>query len=213
MDGLAETPAGTQPRVQAPGRARTGPGRGAAGTLVILVATAAILLAVAYLSDRRDPAADAGAVTAVTVSGAATGAAPIVGLQAPDFTALTADGTTVKLSDFVGKPVWLTFGASWCQPCRAENPDIEATYQTISSVVVVLQVYMSEEAGTVRDYRDRVGLTYLTVPDPSERLASEYRILGIPSHFFIDATGVLREMKIGSLDPASMQAAVARIRQ
>ena len=212
MAGLAEAPAGTQPVVQASGRAGVGPGRGATGTLVIVVVTAAILMAVAYLSDRRDPLDGAGAVTAVTVSGAAGGAAPTVGQPAPDFTALTADGTTVKLSDFVGKPVWLTFGASWCQPCRAENPDIEATYRTISADVVVLQVYMSEEAGTVADYRDRVGLTYLTVPDPSERLASEYRILGIPTHFFIDATGVLREMKIGSLDPASMQAAVARIR-
>jgi cytochrome c biogenesis protein CcmG/thiol:disulfide interchange protein DsbE len=213
MDGLAEIPAGTQPGVQALGRAQTGRGRGPAGTLVIVAVTAAILLAVAYLSDRQDPAAGAGAVTAVTVSGTASGAAPTIGQKAPDFAALTADGATVKLSDFVGKPVWLTFGASWCQPCRAENPDIEATYQTISPDVIVLQVYMSEEAATVRDYRDRVGLTYLTVPDPSERLASEYRILGIPSHFFVDATGVLREMKIGSLDPASMQAAVARIRQ
>jgi peroxiredoxin len=207
--------------VRAPGRAGSGAGRatgtqrdgrGAAGTLLIVAVTAAILVGVAYLSDRQDPVAGAGAVTAVTLSGTATGAAPTVGQLAPDFTALSADGTTVKLSDFVGKPVWLTFGASWCQPCRAENPDIEATYRTISADVVVLQVYMSEEAGTVRDYRDRVGLTYLTVPDPSERLANEYRILGIPTHFFIDATGVLREMKIGSLDPVSMQAAVARIR-
>jgi cytochrome c biogenesis protein CcmG, thiol:disulfide interchange protein DsbE len=214
MDGLAQTPAGTPPGIAALRRRRHGwPGSGAAGTLVIVAVTAAILLAVAYLSDRNDAAAGAGGVTAVTVSGAATGAAPVVGQPAPDFTASAADGTTVKLSDYVGKPVWLTFGASWCQPCRAENPDIEATFQTISADVIVIQVYMSEDAGAVAAYRDRVGLTYLTVPDPTERLASEYRILGIPSHFFIDAKGVLREMKIGSLDPASMQAAVARIRQ
>jgi len=207
MDELA----GTQAQTLAQPRPR--PGSGALGTLVIVAVTAAILLAVAYLSDRRESTDGAGAVTAVTVTGTASGAAPTVGAKAPDFTALTSDGTTVKLSGYVGRPVWLTFGASWCQPCRAENPDIEATYQTISDEVVVLQVYMSEDAGTVSEYRDRVGLTYLTVPDPSERLASEYRILGIPSHFFIDATGVLREIKIGSLDPASMQAAVARIRQ
>ena len=185
----------------------------AAGTLVIVAVTAAILLALAYLSDRHDDAATTGAVTSVTVSGTSTVPAPTVGAKAPDFTAVTTDGTTVTLSDFVGRPVWLTFGASWCQPCRAENPDIEATFQATSGSVVVLQVYMSEDAATVSDYRDRVGLSYLTVPDPSERLASEYRILGIPSHFFIDATGVLRELKIGSLDPAAMQAAVARIRR
>jgi len=209
MDGLAEI----QAEAPAQPRARTGPGTSAAGTLVIVAVTAAILLAVAYLSDRRDTATGQGAVTAVTVNGTASGAAPTVGATAPDFTTVTADGTPVNLSAFIGRPVWLTFGASWCQPCRAENPDIQATYLTVSDAVVVLQVYMSEDAATVSEYRDRVGLTYLTVPDPSERLASEYRILGIPSHFFIDASGVLREMKIGSLDPASMQAAIARIRQ
>ncbi len=188
-------------------------GGSAVGTLVIMGLTAAIIVAVAYLSDRHDVTGADGAVTAVTVSGTATGAAPVVGQKAPDFTASTPDGTQVRLSDFVGKPVWLTFGASWCQPCRAENPDVETTYQKAAGSVVVIQVYMSEDAATVSDYAKRVGITYLTVPDPAERLASEYRILGIPSHFFIDAQGVLRQMKIGSLDPAAMETALAGIRQ
>jgi peroxiredoxin len=213
MDGLVTTDVDVE--AQAPVRERTGrrgPGSSAMGTLIVVAVTAAILLGVAYLSDRRDTLG-AGSVTAVTVDGTASGAPPTIGQPAPDFTAAAADGTPVKLSSFIGRPVWLTFGASWCQPCRAENPDIEATYRAVSDQIVVLQVYMSEDAATVNDYRERVGLTYLTVPDPSERLASQYRILGIPSHFFIDATGVLRELRIGSLDPAAMQAAIARIRQ
>lgn len=184
---------------------------GARSTLVIMGITAAVILGVAYFSDRRDTSSD-GAVTAVTVTGSASGAAPAVGAPAPDFAALTTDGTAFKLSDYAGRPVWLTFGASWCQPCRAENPDIEATFEEAGGDVVVLQVYMSEDAETVRDYATRVGISYVTVPDPSERLAAEYRILGIPSHFFIDASGVLRQIKIGSLDPASMEAALAGIR-
>lgn len=191
--------------------ARSGPRTSARGTLVVMAITAAIILGVAYLSDRRDTTGD-GAVTAVTVTGSASGAAPAVGAPAPDFAALRTDGTAFKLSDYVGRPVWLTFGASWCQPCRAENPDIEATFKKLGDDVVVLQVYMSEDAATVSDYATRVGITYVTVPDPSERLAAEYRILGIPSHFFIDASGTLRQIKIGSLDPASMEAALAGIR-
>ena len=191
---------------------RSGSRASAGGTLIIMAITAAVILGVAYLSDRRDTTGE-GAVTAVTVAGSASGAAPVVGAPAPDFKALTTDGTPFQLSDYIGRPVWLTFGASWCQPCRAENPDIEATYRRLGSDVVVLQVYMSEDAATVNDYVARVGLSYVTVPDPSERLAAEYRILGIPSHFFIDATGTLRQIKIGSLDPASMEAALAGIRE
>ena len=191
---------------------RSGSRTSARGTLIIMAITAAVILGVAYLSDRRDTTGE-GALTAVTVTGSASGAAPVVGAKAPDFAALTSDGTAFKLSDYIGQPVWLTFGASWCQPCRAENPDIEATYRKYGGEVAVLQVYMSEDAATVEDYATRVGLTYITVPDPSERLAAEYRILGIPSHFFVDADGTLQQIKIGSLDPASMEAALAGIRE
>ena len=191
---------------------RSGSRTSARGTLIIMAITAAVILGVAYLSDRRDTTGE-GALTAVTVTGSASGAAPVVGAKAPDFAALRSDGTAFKLSDYVGQPVWLTFGASWCQPCRAENPDIEATYRKFAGEIAVLQVYMSEDAATVEDYATRVGLTYITVPDPSERLAAEYRILGIPSHFFVDADGTLQQIKIGSLDPASMEAALAGIRE
>jgi len=180
-------------------------------TLAIMGVTAAIIAAVAFIVNQ--PTATADGVTSVTLSGAATGDAPTVGKQAPDFAATTVDGKPVRLSDFKGKPVWLTFGASWCQPCRAENPDIKATYEKYKdSGLVVLAIFISEDSAAVTDYADRIGLTYLKVADPDTKIASEYRILGIPSHYFIDSSGVLRQMKIGSLDIAAMEAALQGIR-
>lgn len=196
--------------------ATTGPNGGRArasqsplATLVIMGITAAIIVGVAFLVNQPSGASG---VTAVNPNGPVTGDAPAVGKAAPDFAAPGVDGKTVSLSSFKGQPVWLTFGASWCQPCRAENPDIEATYEKFKAAgVVVIQVYMSEDASTVADYTSRVGITYVRVPDPNERLASQYRILGIPSHFFIDRTGTLHAMKVGSLDPAAMAAALKEI--
>jgi peroxiredoxin len=191
-------------------RPRSGPGRIA--TLAVMGVTGALILAVAFLANEPAAGTADGSVTSVTLSGTATGEAPAVGRVAPDFAATTADGTTFRLSDLRGRPVWLTFGASWCQPCRAENPDIEATYEKYAARgVAVVQVYMSEGASAVTEYADRVGLTYTKIPDPDERLANEYRILGIPTHYFIDAQGVLRQLKIGSLDPAAMEAALEGI--
>jgi peroxiredoxin len=188
--------------------ARAGQSRGA--TLVIMGVTAAIIAAVAFMVNQ--PAAGAQGVTSVTLTGTAAGEAPTVGKQAPDFVATTIDGKAVRLSDLKGKPVWLTFGASWCQPCRAENPDIQATSQKFADRgLVVLAIFISEDAPAVKDYADRVGLTYQKVADPDTRIASEYRIMGIPSHYFIDSSGVLRLMKIGSLDPAAMEAALRAI--
>jgi cytochrome c biogenesis protein CcmG/thiol:disulfide interchange protein DsbE len=126
--------------------------------------------------------------------------------------ATTASGSQVRLSDLRGQPVWLTFGASWCQPCRAENADVESVYQQVAGQVTVVQVFMDEDAASVTDYAQRVGITYVTIPDPNEQLSAMYRILGIPTHFFIDAGGTLRQIKVGSLSPAAMQAALAELR-
>jgi peroxiredoxin len=205
-----EAPAMTAQETPAP-TGRFGAGR--LSTLIVLAVTAVIIVAVAVLANQSSSATtDAGGLTPVSLPGNATGAAPTVGQPAPDFTATTADGKAFRLSDLKGKPVWLTFGASWCQPCRAENPDIQATYDKLKgSGVQVVQVYMAEDAKTVTDYANRVGITYTKVPDPDQRLADGYRILGIPTHFFIDSSGVLRQMKIGSLDPASMEQALKGI--
>lgn len=181
-------------------------------TLAVMGVTAVIIVAVAVLVNQ--PAVSVDGLTAVTLSGEATGAAPTVGEPAPDFAATTVEGTPVRLSDFKGQPVWLTFGASWCQPCRAENPDIKATAEKYAADgLVVLAVFISEDKDAVADYATRVGLDYLKVADPATQLASQYRILGIPSHYFIDRDGVLQTMKIGSLDIPSMEAAVEGIKR
>jgi len=199
--------------VQDAPRPRTGPGR--LGTLLVMGVTGAIILAVAVISNQPAVTTSAdGAVTSVTLTGIASGEPPVVGKIAPDFVAAAADGTQFRLSDLKGSPVWLTFGASWCQPCRAENPDIQAAYEKYRAQgLVVVQVYITEDAKTVSDYSSRVGLTYPKIPDRNERIAAEYRILGIPSHFFIDRAGVLRQLRIGSFDPAGMESAVKAILQ
>jgi peroxiredoxin len=170
--------------------------------LAVMAVTGVVIVGLAFLTNRP---ASASGVTPVDVTGVPTGAGPVVGRAAPDLAGRTLDGKPVRLSDFLGSPVWLTFGASWCQPCRAENPDIRAAYDRYRERgLVVVQVFMSEDASAVSDYAKRVGIPYVTVPDPDTQLATEYRILGIPSHFFIDRSGVLQQMKVGSLDPQAM---------
>lgn len=180
------------------------------GTLIVLGLTTLLVMAGAYLVNR--PHSAAAGVTGVTLTGAVTGAPPTVGKPAPDFSATTVDGKQTSLAAYRGHPVWLTFGASWCAACRAEAPDIQAAYeQAKAGGLVVLAVYISEDTAAVRGYADRVGLTYPKVADPDTRIASAYRVLGIPVHFFIDRSGVLRVVKTGTLSRPRMDAAVATI--
>jgi peroxiredoxin len=173
--------------------------------------TAVAILAVSYIAN-RPAAGGGGGLTSVVLSGSASGPAPEVGKAAPDFGATSVEGAKVTLSELRGNPVWLTFGASWCQPCRAENPDIQAAYERYRGQgLEVLAVYIQDDASTIADYARLTGLTYPMVDDADTRIASSYRILGIPSHFFIDSSGVLRELRIGSLDPEGIDTALGEI--
>lgn len=63
---------------------------------------------------------------AVQVTGDTSGPAPEVDKPAQDFAARTVKGEPISLSGLKGRPVWLTFGASWCTARRAEAPDMSA---------------------------------------------------------------------------------------
>ena len=180
------------------------------GTLLVLGVTATIVIVGAYLMDR--PASAASGLQAISLSGPTDGAPPKIGAPAQDFTATTVDGTKVSLSSYKGHPVWLTFGATWCAACKAEAPDIQAAYQKFKPEgVVVLSIFIREDSTTVKDYADRIGLTFPKIADPDTRIASAYRVYGIPAHFFIDKAGILRQIKTGGQSPEQMAAALTAI--
>jgi cytochrome c biogenesis protein CcmG/thiol:disulfide interchange protein DsbE len=185
----------------------TYPGR--ARTIAIMGVTAVAILAVSYFANK--PAAG-GSFTSIVLAGRATGPAPEIGKPAPDFTATTLEGEKITLSELRGHPVWLTVGASWCQPCRAENPDIESTYEKYRGQGLrVVAVFIQDNGPDIEGYAKRTGLTYPKIDDSDSAIASSYRIVGIPSHFFIDSSGILREIRITSLDPETMEENLAEI--
>ena len=190
-------------------RSRTRDSR--AGTVLVLAVTAALVAGAAFLLQR--PAADASVdgVTAVNLVGEEA-AAPVIGTVPAGFTATTVDGKPISLESLKGHPVWLTFGASWCSSCAAEAPDIQAAYERAKAQgAVVLEVFINEDAATVKDYAQRIGLTYPAVADPQTDIASAYRVIGIPAHFFIDRTGVLRDARTGSMSSQDMDQALQGI--
>lgn len=198
---------GTTVERPAGGRARIRQSR--LGTLVVLGVTTVLVMAGAYLVERPK---SADGVTAVELTGDKSGPPPEVGRPVQDFTATTIDGKQVSLSGYRGQAVWLTFGATWCADCRAEAPDIQGAYEKAkANGVVVLSVYLNEDTGKVRDYSERLGLNYVHVSDPDTTISSAYRVIGIPAHFFIDRSGVLRSTKVGVLDREAMDSALADI--
>lgn len=183
-----------------------------AGALRNIVATIAVGIAIVALVWYFDQPAGTGASQSITLTASATGPAPRVGKEAPDFAVTALDGQTYNLSDFRGRPVWINFWASWCPPCRAENPDIQAVYEANKDAgLVVIAVAIGEDASAVRGYAERTGLDYTIGLDTGTDIAAQYRIVGIPTHFFVDQDGILREWRIGSMSKKSMENKVEQI--
>jgi cytochrome c biogenesis protein CcmG, thiol:disulfide interchange protein DsbE len=195
----------------APQTPATGRGAGRVQTLVVLLVTAAVIALVAVLMGGRGFGQTDG-VSQVTLSANVADAAPTVGAIPPGFTATTYDSKTVSLAQFAGKPVWLTFGASWCPDCRSEAPDVEAAYQKYQAEGLnILAVFISESPTDVGTYAARAGLTFPIAVDQQTVIASQFRTMGIPTHFFIGADGRIKDIKLGALDPATMDSEIQAI--
>lgn len=188
------------------------------GSTGVLLLTLALVLAGAWFVNRADSretvnqAGQGGGAAQVSLEGDQSGSAPEIGKPAPLFKAMTMDGKEVSLASLKGKPVWITFGATWCTACRAEAPDIEEAWQKAKAKdAVVLAIFISEDAATVRGYANRLNLSFPMISDPDTTIASRYRSIGIPSHFFIDREGNLQASHVGALTADQMAENLAKV--
>jgi peroxiredoxin len=194
------------------GNAASRPYGRVAGRLQTIVVTAVAAVVVGVLAYSALGLGQTDGITRVELPENAADAAPAVGAVPPNFSGLTYDGRPVSLADYAGRPVWLTFGASWCPDCRTEAPDLEAAYQANKDAgLVVLGVFINETAAEVAAYAERASLSFPIAVDPNADIAAAYRSMGIPTHFFIGPDGKVREVRIGALSKDDMARAVAAI--
>ncbi|MDM5358591.1 TlpA disulfide reductase family protein [Peribacillus sp. ACCC06369] len=130
-----------------------------------------------------------------------------IGAKAPNFSLKTLDGKQVELSDYKGKKVMLNFWATWCPPCKKEMPDMEKYTQQAGDDVVVLAVNIDPE-NDVQSFVDNNGITF-TIPLDSQSAKNpvneRYKILSIPTTYFIDKKGIIRNKVISAMQLKDME--------
>lgn len=121
-----------------------------------------------------------------------------VGTSAPDFELTTLTGETVRLSDFKGSPVLLTFGATWCPDCRKEAPILNKLHEEKPELVILL-VDSKENAEIVQQYAEQMGITHPILLDSDGEVMELYQVFAIPTELFIDKDGVIQAKIIESV--------------
>ena len=123
---------------------------------------------------------------------------PQEGKLAPNFLLETLEGGELRLSDLRGQAVVINFWASWCKPCRKEIPELVAAYNSYRERgLVILGVNLQEGKGIVRPFAEDFGMNFPILIDRDGEVGDEYRILGLPTTYFVDRDGVVRSVFTG----------------
>ena len=116
---------------------------------------------------------------------------PFIDVEQPD-----PKGNMRKLSDLKGKVVLLDFWASWCGPCRQENPNVVKAYNKYKSKgFTVFSVSLDDNKNKWLDAIKKDGLIWenhvCLLDQKNNKAASDYRVTGIPMSFLIDQNGIV----------------------
>lgn len=166
------------------------------GIVVVIAALVVVLL----LAFRRDP------------HDIRTGT---VGKPAAAFALQKLDGSGMLRSDDAkGKITIVNFFASWCVPCKEENPALVRVYERYraSDDVVFVGVLYQDSRDSGLAYVKDNGVVWPTASDDDGRVAFAYGVFGIPETYFIDADSVIQGRHIGPIDESTLVTAIDTLR-
>lgn len=129
-----------------------------------------------------------------------------VDFPVPELQLVDIAGQTVSLADFHGQVVLLNNWATWCPPCRAEMPVLQAyhnAYQEQGFTVVAVEA--GEPADQVHQFVDESGLTFPVWVDPAQQALAAFRNMALPNSYVIDREGQVRLAWSGAITQEALE--------
>ncbi len=117
----------------------------------------------------------------------------------------TLTGSDVSITAFRGHPVVLVFWASWCGPCRDEQPDLNSVYaQWSARGVEFLGIDLRDDTKDALAFQRQLKIPYPSIADTQATLAVDYRIPSAPALVFLTAQGKVADVVLGALGTMSV---------
>jgi thiol-disulfide isomerase/thioredoxin len=129
--------------------------------------------------------------------------APEIGEAAPPFDLPRIDGTILNWQDLQNQPVVINFWATWCEPCRAEMPILQAFHQRTG--IRVLAVNTGEPPDIIQHWVEELQLTFDVVVDTDGMVQALYRLRGQPSTFIVSSDGLITHIFYGAVSESILE--------
>jgi cytochrome c biogenesis protein CcmG, thiol:disulfide interchange protein DsbE len=116
-----------------------------------------------------------------------------LGQEQPDFSLTTFDGQVIRPAGYSDTVVVLNFWASWCQPCEEEAAGLEKAWQHYKpgGKVLFLGIDYVDTESPAQRFLQKYGVTYPNGPDLGTRIASAFRVRGVPETYIFNRDGRL----------------------
>lgn len=137
-----------------------------------------------------------------------------VEFQAPELSLKTIYGEQQSLADYRGKVVLVNNWATWCPPCTAEMPELQAFYEDYSDDgLVIVAVDAGDPPTDVTAFVESNGLTFPVWLDPGKQALRAFNNLSLPSSYVIDAGGTVRLAWTGAISHGMLERYVVPLLQ
>ena len=138
--------------------------------------------------------------------------AAAVSTPAPALAGPTVQGTTASLADLRGSVVVVNFWATWCDPCRDEQPDLARLAREYEGRgVEFLGVDERDDLAKARAWVEEFDVPYASIVDEPGAWADDFAFFGLPDTYVIDRSGTIRWAVTGQTDAAQVKRLIERV--
>jgi cytochrome c biogenesis protein CcmG/thiol:disulfide interchange protein DsbE len=117
------------------------------------------------------------------------------------------EGSRFSLTELRGQPVVINFWASWCDPCRREAPDL-VQFAASHPDVEMFGINVQDGEDDARRFASELGFTWPTIRDPGGATMQQFKLIGLPATFVVDAAGMITFRKLGTVTEKELGEAV-----